>query len=184
MRQCQSRKSYKILPRTWLMSDPRFGDRLYQSVQKLPRGSGVIMRHYDDPNRQEIYKNLARICRRRGLKLILAGDAERCLKYNAEGYYYGRPQKIRKRYNSITLFGVHDEHEIRKAQILGADAYMVSPIYSTNSHKGQRPLGLLRFRKLSRLCDKPVIALGGMNQARFHSIKHVHGFAAIDGLIR
>ncbi len=166
------------------MTDPRFGERLLPSIQKLPKGAGVIFRHYDAPNRLDMFRDIAKICRRRGLKLIFAGDIEGCMKHNAEGYYYGRPQRITKRYNNITLLGVHDAHEIRKAQILGADAYMVSPVFSTNSHKGQRPLGLLRFRQLRQLCDKPVIALGGMNQVRFQPIGHVHGYAAIDGLIQ
>ncbi len=163
------------------MTDPRFRERLLPSIQKLPMGSGVIFRHYDDPNRFVIFQEIAKICRRRGLRLVLAGD--QCLKNGVEDNYFGCPQKTRKRRNAITLLGAHDVHEIRRARILQADAYILSPVFSTNSHKGQRPLGLLRFRQLIRLCDKPVIALGGMNQTRFKSIQHVHGYAAIDGLI-
>lgn len=165
------------------MTDPRFGERLLPSIQKLPMGSGVIFRHYDTPNRLALYNVIAKICRRRGLKLIIAGDDKGRMKNMAKDYYYGRPQKSGRRHNGITLLGVHDVHEIKRAKILGADAYLLSPVFSTNSHKGQKPLGLLRFTQLSRLCDRPVIALGGMNLSRFQSMKDVHGYAAIDGLI-
>ena len=177
MHSCQSSK----LPTRWLMTDPRFGERLLPSIQKLPMGSGVIFRHYNAPNRFDLFQEIAKICRRRGLQLVIAGD--RCFKNGVEGNYYGRPQKIRKRRNGIILFGVHDAYEINRAKMLRADAYMLSPVFSTNSHKGQRPLGLLRFRQLSCLCDKPVIALGGMNKKRAAVLRYSHCFAAVDGFI-
>lgn len=180
MHGCQSSK----LPKRWLMTDPRYGERLLASIQKLPKGSGVIFRHYDAPNRLDMFHDIAKICRRRGLTLIFAGEHIDRKMNKAVGCYFGRPQKTKKRYNSIILFGVHNVREIRNANTWGADAYLLSPVFSTNSHKGHRPLGLLRFRQLRRLCDKPVIALGGMSQARFQPMKYVHGYAAIDGLIR
>ncbi len=179
MHGCQSSN----LPSVWLMTDPRFGDRLLPSIQKLPMGSGVVFRHYNAPNRFALSMAIAKISRRRGLKLIIAGDDKGGMRGCVKGYYYGRPHKSSKRHMGIILVGVHDVHEINRAKSLGADAYFLSPVFSTISHKGQRPLGLLRFRQLCHLCDKPVIALGGMNLSRFQSMKYAHGYAAIDGLI-
>lgn len=190
MHNCQSSYSHKKLPRTWLMTDPRFGDGLLPAIQKLPIGSGVIFRHYDAPNRLSLYHRIAKICRRRGLMLITAdnglGPNMPTKMPNSAGHYFGRPHKASrpdKRRNHIILLGVHDAHEIQRAKHCRADAYLLSPIFATNSHKGQRPLGLLRYRELSQLCDKPVIALGGMNRARFQPMQGAHGYAAIDGLI-
>lgn len=188
MHGCQSSYLRKNLPRTWLMTDPRFGIQLLPSIQKLPAGSGVIFRHYNDPNRHNLYHAIAKICRRRGLTLIIAGYDSGSKTPNSAGHYFGRPYKARirppnKGRNAIILLGVHDAYEIQRAKQCGADAYLLSPVFSTNSHKRQRPLGVLQFRQLSLLCDRAVIALGGMNQMRFQSMKGAHGYAAIDGLI-
>lgn len=164
------------------MSDPRFGNRLYQSVQRLPKGSGVILRHYDDPKRQEIYKNLARVCRRRGLMLLVAGDA----KFRGDhGHYYSKPPRrnISRHRKSFLIISVHDTKELAQARLYKPDQILISPLYPSRSHDGERPLGILAFRQLAVRCHTPVVALGGMNAKRAAIVKHAYGFAAIDGLI-
>ena len=36
-------------PREWLMTDERMGDRLWEAIDGMPPGSGVVFRHYADP---------------------------------------------------------------------------------------------------------------------------------------
>src|SRR5262245_49532125 len=33
-------------PRDWLMTDERLGDRLWDAVDRLPAGAGIVFRHY------------------------------------------------------------------------------------------------------------------------------------------
>lgn len=182
MQSCQSSK----LPKIWLMTDPRFGLRLYASIQKLPIGSGVILRHYDDLNRYTIYKNIAKICRRRGHMLVVAENSDKILNDNNKKYhvgqYYGRPPMSPINNHSIILIGVHNAQEINRAILSKPDLLLLSPLFRTNSHKGARPLGIARFRQLSHLCGIPILALGGANAIRARMIRYVHGYAAIDSL--
>lgn len=181
MQPCQSSK----LPKIWLMTDPRFGDHLFTSIQKLPMRSGVILRHYDDPQRAIIYYKIAKICRRRGHMLIIAGAQDwQGARRNNGSRYVGRPIGLNGSSKRIILVGVHNAREIQRAKHARPSLYFLSPVFATDSHKGQRPLGILRFNQLAMLCDAPVIALGGMKASRASMIKIACGYAAIDGLIR
>lgn len=77
----------------------------------------------------------------------------------------------------------HDRQEMRRANRL-ADAIFVAPVHATTSHPDQQTLGEKGFEALARMTCKPVIALGGMTEARFTNLvdKGAYGWAAIDGL--
>ena len=66
------------LPQVWLMTDERMDDSLWTALGRLPRGGGVVFRHYGVglAERRVLFAKVARIARRRGLVLIRAG-AER-----------------------------------------------------------------------------------------------------------
>lgn len=58
------------------MSDERIGDDLWQSLEALPRGAGVVFRHFDTalPARRMLFARLLRLARRKGLILVRAGS--------------------------------------------------------------------------------------------------------------
>ncbi len=175
------------LPAIWLMTDPRMGEGLMRAVQKLPQGSGVIFRHYElEPcARLALFHRIAKICRRRGHKLLLAGSVKAARKWRADGVH-----GLAKRYGLANRGGhmihsapVHSAREIAAAKLCGADIMLQSPCFSTATHPGVRPLGMIRFMQLAHLCAPvTVIALGGMTQRRAMMMnkKIVHGWAGID----
>jgi len=65
------------VPTLWLMTDERLGEALWDAVARLPRGSGVVFRHYATPlaERRALFARLATLARRRGLVLLRAGNA-------------------------------------------------------------------------------------------------------------
>ncbi|MEM8726358.1 MAG: thiamine phosphate synthase [Pseudomonadota bacterium] len=71
--------------------------------------------------------------------------------------------------------------EIGLANRFGADAVLLSPVFTTRSHPGGKVLGAQRFRRLASYARTPVIALGGMNAARARELDWPL-WAAIDGL--
>jgi thiamine-phosphate pyrophosphorylase len=86
-----------------------------------------------------------------------------------------------KRSGLIVIATAHTMREIADANRSGADAVMLSPVFPTRSHPGGKTLGPVRFRLLARYARVPVIALGGMNRQRSHSLKW-EKWAAIDGV--
>ena len=172
------RQPYKKrrLPKIWLMTDPRLGDRLLAAIRKLPTGSGVVFRHYQlSPyERLILFRQIKRICGQRGHVLLLAGSHD----FGADGVH-GRE---RFRPTQILTMPVHSLREIRDAQKLGADLMFLSPMFATSSHLGAPALGVMQFSRLARLAGPAkIIALGGMtrNKAQAVTNRISYGWAAI-----
>jgi thiamine-phosphate pyrophosphorylase len=164
------------LPRLWLMTDERQGEKLWAALERLPRGSGVVFRHYKTPARAELFAQVRRIARRRGLLLILAGPPTLAKLWGADGSH-GR---LRGRRGLVRTAPAHDLKEIREAERTGAELIFLSPVFQTRSHPEGRPLGRIRFASLARQTRLPVVALGGMNERR--ALAGAYGWAAIDAL--
>jgi thiamine-phosphate pyrophosphorylase len=168
------RNRHPPIPRLWLMTDPRLGDGLWDALERLPRGSGVIFRHYQLPlaERRALFGRVAKVARRRGLVLLRAGaDAMR-----GEMGTHGR------RGRGLTTWPVHSRREAIAAIRAGADALLVSPVFPTRSHPGAPVLGPIRFGLMVRGLKLPILALGGMDARKAKRLRPlgIHGWAAID----
>jgi thiamine-phosphate pyrophosphorylase len=170
-----------LLPRLWLMTDERMGDRLLPAIHALPKGSGIIFRHYDlERQTRRALFDAVRIIARRNRHLLLLAGAEHGW---GEAGRHGRTQK---RTAAIQSAPVHSVQERLAAERGGADLLFVSPIFATRSHPGARGLGRVRFGLMIRGAKCPVIALGGMDAKRARSLKILepYGWAAISSLTR
>jgi thiamine-phosphate pyrophosphorylase len=173
----------KTLPALWLISDARNDAALERALAALPRGSGLIYRHYhlDGPERLARFRALRRIARARRHMVVLADSAVTAREWGADGIY-GAPRSLYpRRAGLLHLATAHDMAELGLAARLGADATLLSPVFPTTTHPGAMTLGAVRFRLLARQAALPVIALGGMTAKRARGLRWEH-WAAIDGL--
>lgn len=165
----------KELPRRWLMTDERLGDALWDALAALPRGSGVVLRHYALPlaERRALFMKIQLVARRRGLTLIVAGP-DRLGRAPGHGRHAG----------ALTA-PVHSRREAIMAIRNGAKLLFVSPVHPTRSHPAAPALGGARLGLLIRGLRTPVIALGGMDERRWRALRPlgVHGWAGIDAWI-
>ncbi len=168
-------------PKIWLISDARNDLVLEAALKRLPRGSGLIYRHYhlSPISRRTRFERLARIARSCGHLVILGGSANEARAWGADGAY-GAPHLMKLGPRAIRLVAVHSLREL--AQARRADAILLSPVFPTRSHPGGANLGAVRFLSLARRSRHPIIALGGMNPARARHLGAPR-WAAIDGLI-
>jgi thiamine-phosphate pyrophosphorylase len=157
------------LPRLWLMTDERQGDGLWKALERLPKGSGVVFRHYglDQSERRELFERVRRVARRRRL-LLLAGAGLR-----GDGVHGGRGA-------GLSSASAHNLRELRTAERSGADLVFLSPAFPTRSHPGARALGPVRFGLIAAQARVPVIALGGMEPRQARRLPHIYGWAGID----
>ena len=166
------------VPRHWLMTDERMGESLWAALERLPRGSGVVFRHYglSPAERRALFARIAKVARRRGLVLVRAGAATG----------RGAAGTHAQRGGGLTTWPAHSRREAIAAIRAGADALFVSPVFATRSHPGAKALGRARLGLLIRGLDVPVIALGGMDAQRAASLRplRLHGWAAIDAWTR
>jgi thiamine-phosphate pyrophosphorylase len=155
------------LPRIWLISDVRIDDRLEVALDRLPRGSGFVFRHYHlaPAERRRRFDALKRQAWQRGHVVVLSGTAAEARRWGADGAY-GSPQRLASGPAQLRLVTVHSCHELAGAHRMRADAVLISPVFATGSHPGAPCLGPLRFRLLARQSRVPVIALGGMDARR------------------
>lgn len=181
----RSRHPFKYsgpLPHVWLLSDARNDAVLERALMRLPRGSGVILRHYHLPpaDRAARLAHLTRIARARGHVVVLSGTMAQARRIGADGAY-GNAARLARGGPGLRLATVHSLREIGRAT--RADAHLLSPVFATRSHPGGRVLGPLRFRVLAAHATVPVIALGGMDRtrARRHGLPR---WAGIDAFLR
>ena len=172
-----------LWPWQWLMTDERLGDRLWEAVDRLPGGGGIIFRHYHlaDSDRLALGEELARRARERNLKLGVAGSRQLAERLGAALLHNpDQPGAL------PCSMAVHNEAEAGAANEAGAALAFIAPVYATRSHPGRPPLGPERAAELAALVGCPAIALGGMDESRFLALRDhgFHGFAGIDCWLR
>lgn len=155
---------------------------LERALERLPRGSGLVFRHYHLPSgeRAARFAALARLARRRGHWAVLSGSAASARRWGADAAY-GPAAVLSKGTALPRLMTVHSLRELGAARRARALAVLLSPVFPTRSHPGAGGLGPLRFRLIAARSLVPVIALGGMNRRAAARLKHPR-WAAIDGL--
>ena len=153
------------------------GDALWPALARLPRGAGVIFRHYGVPGRRALFERVRRIARARGLVLVLAGTPRAARGWRADGVHGGAAGHAR-----IRTMGAHNAKELVRAWQRGADCVLLSPVFATRSHAGAAGLGRVRFGLLARQSRVPVVALGGMDARRMRGLA-AYGWAGIDAFL-
>jgi thiamine-phosphate pyrophosphorylase len=159
------------LPRLWLMTDERQGEALLPAIARLPRGAGIVFRHYSLPpaERRALWDQVRTAARTRGLTLVAAG----LTLPGADGAHnrFGR---------GLRTASAHNLREVRAAERAGAHLLFLSPVFPTRSHPGAPALGPRRFALLAHQTKLPAIALGGMDADKARSLGGAYGWAGID----
>ena len=160
------------LPRLWLMTDERQGEGLWAALERLPKGSGLVFRHYSlaPAERRKLFDRVRRVARRRRL-LVLAGSGLR-----GDGVHGGRGRGFRSA-------SAHNLRELKTAERSGAMLVFLSPAFPTRSHPGDRALGPVRFGLIAAQARVPVIALGGVDARKARRLPNIYGWAGIDAWI-
>jgi thiamine-phosphate pyrophosphorylase len=181
------------LPALLLLSDEaRLPDPL-AALARLPKGSGLVFRHYGARNREALARALAAKTRARGIRLLVAGDARLASGVRAEGLHLPEakadsplalgPKSSRKK--MIVTMAAHSLRAVFRAARLGADAAILGPVFETASHPGTSLLGVLRFARICRRSPIPVYAVGGIGPGTARRLKEsgAAGIAGIGGVL-
>jgi thiamine-phosphate pyrophosphorylase len=163
------------LPALWLFTDARQGAALWTALARLPRGAGVVFRHYGAPDRAALAARVRAICRRRGLLFVVAGAPGLARAWRADGSH--------GRHRGALTAPAHDVADLVAARRAGARLAFLSPLRATRSHPGAAPLGRLRFGLNARRRGIAVAALGGVRPDEARALRRLGAAAlgAIDG---
>lgn len=182
------------MPGRWLVTDARRLPDPLPAIRRLTRGDGVLFRHYElsPAKRLALARQVAGLCRRLGLVLVVAGNVRLARAVAADGLHLpqgliGQTAIAERAGLWLVTVAAHDAAAIAQAARCGADAVLISPVFATASHPGAPPLGVLRFAALARDARRrglAVYALGGITPASVARLRHVPlaGYAAIASL--
>lgn len=191
-RRLEARRPIGKPPALVLFTDPgRTADPLADAA-RLPRGALVVYRHFGAPDAEATARVLAKLCRRRGLRLLIGADASLAAKVRADGVHLPErlttlaPRLKRTRRFRLVTAAAHNRSAVLRAAQAGVDAVFVSPVFSSRSASATRPLGPLKFARLTQRVSTPIYALGGVNSVTAKRLgqTRIWGFAAVDALSR
>lgn len=163
-------RTTRHLPALLLLSDAdRLPDPL-AALDRLPRGAGVVFRHYGAPARETLARALVRKARALRIRVLVAGEAGLAARACAAGLHLpearlGAPLALGamiRRKSSIVTIAAHSLRAVFRAAKYGASAAVLGPVFPTASHPGATPLGPLRFARFCRKSPIPVYAIGGI----------------------
>ena len=112
------------LPHVWLVTDARNDPGLERAIARLPRGSGVIFRHYHlaESARRARFRAIAGAARARGHLVILAATARTAKAWGADGAYgtaalLARGPALTR---LVTAHSLRDLRQVRRADQIAA----------------------------------------------------------------
>jgi len=168
------------------MTDERIGGQLWEAIDRLPLGSGIVFRHYSlaEGERRNLGLQIAE--RARQGSLLLAVASSRQLANELDAALVHRPDRPGSLPCSMA---VHDTHQARAACEGDAVLAFIAPVFATQSHPAARALGPELAAMLAHETGGLAIALGGMDEERFRALDAArpgafHGYAGIDCWLR
>jgi thiamine-phosphate pyrophosphorylase len=177
------------MPVLWLFTDAaRMPDPL-TLIAALPPGPlcGVVFRHDAAPNRAALGAAIAKICRARGIALVVAGDARLAARLHAGLHLRGgrRPGFLAPPRNRPITASVHNAADSLRARRAGAEILFCSPVFPTASHPGAPTIGPVGFQRLARHAGTAkCYALGGIDGVSIRRLgRTVRGVGAIDAFL-
>lgn len=159
------------------------------ALARLPRGAGVILRHYQTTDRARLAARMAQACRRLGLVLVIAADWRLAAAVTAAGLHLPDHRDgpapgarlWRARGRRLLTVAAHGPRGLVRAHAVAADAALLSPVNATASHPGGKVLGVTRAALMMRSARAPIMALGGVGPKDLRALRP-RGFAGVAGI--
>ena len=135
-------------------------------------------------------KKIIKICRKYDVKFLVNDDPILALKVNADGCHLGqkdmsiiKAKKILK--NKIIGITCHNSIRLaKKALMNGANYIAVGAFYRTKTKKVKFRAKPSILRKIKKLSDNPIVAIGGINEKNYKKLLlNKANFLAISGYI-
>ena len=151
-------------------------------ISKQDKDTTIIYRNYKDYNFNDLQK-IKKYCKKENFKFFLSNDIRQAIKLNLDGAYIPSFNKntghlsYSKKRNFLIVGSAHNLKEIKIKEKQGCEIIIISSIFKKNKNY----LGLNKFKLISRLTDKKIIALGGLNKTnlKYLNLTNCSGIAGI-----
>ncbi len=154
-------------------------------IENLDNKINIIYRDYNKQIRENDIKNIRDECKKTGKKLYISNNFRIAKKLKLDGIYipsFNNSLKLINSDNLDIIGSAHNLKEIRIKEKQGVRCIFLSPIFKNN--KKVNYLGIYRFNYLSKLTDRKIIALGGINEINIKKLRFLkcNGYASISYL--
>ena len=175
---------HKSLPKYYYFIDKFEKD----DIKNINKNIAIIYRNYSKKIDINLIQNIKKKLKKKKIKFFLANNIKLAIKLDLDGVYipsYNTELKINsfsKRKKFLIIGSAHNLKEIKIKEKQGAQIIFLSPLFKTN--KTNKFLGSIKFNMLSKMTDKKLIALGGINQTNIQKLflLNAYGFASISFL--
>jgi len=155
-------------------------------LSKLGRNINIIYRNYKNIDCINDLLKLKLFCKKNGNNLYLANNIKLSIKLRLNGVYlpsfnnklnfsgsFSLPKKFK------IIGSAHNFKEIKIKEAQGCKEIFLSPIFKVT--KSKKFLGVIKFNLLSLNNKNNLIALGGINETNYKTLKliNIKGFASI-----
>ena len=152
-------------------------------IDKQDKETTIIYRNYNQEIDKKLILSLRNYCKKKGNKFLISNNIKLAIKLNLDGAYIPSFNKDKKhlsysvRKSFIILGSAHNVYEIRTKELQCVNAIFLSSIFKKNKNY----LGINKFKLLSLLSKKPIVALGGIsnNNLKKIALTNCSGFAGI-----
>ncbi len=145
-----------------------------KNIDKLDKETIVIYRNYSSSKEdQTLILKIKNYCNKKNIKFYLSNNIKLSIKLNLDGAYIPSFNKdlshlsysLTKKFKIIG--SAHNVTEIRNKELQKVEKIVLSSLFKKNANF----LGLNKFKLLSRLTKKKIIALGGISKKNLKTLK-------------
>ena len=147
-------------------------------ILSLDKKINIIYRNYEEKKIEMIIKDLAIYCKLLGRRLYLSNNIKIAQRYNLDGLYIPSFNKNLNFHNrnlkkNFKIIGsAHNIKEIKIKEIQNVNRIFISSLFKKNKNY----LGINKFKLISNLTSKKVIALGGISKENISSLRLLNNF--------
>ena len=152
-------------------------------IYKQSINTGIIYRNYGSEKNLSTIIKLKYFCKKKGYKFFLSNNTKLAINLNLDGAYIPSfntntnhlSYSVKKKF--LLIGSAHNHKEIKVKEKQGVDIMFLSSIFKKNKNY----LGLNKFKLLTNLTQKKIIALGGISNKNLKKLNLTNciGFAGI-----
>jgi len=152
-------------------------------INKQDKKTIIIYRNHNQALDKRLIIKIKNYCKKKGNKFLLSNNVKLAINLDLDGVYISSFNKDKKhlsfslKKNFIILGSAHNIYEMRSKELQNIKLIFLSSIFKKNRNF----LGIYKFKLLSNLTKRPIIALGGISNNNFKKLNLINclGFAGI-----
>ena len=152
-------------------------------INKQDKKTIIIYRNHNQALDKRLIIKIKNYCKKKGNKFLLSNNVKLAINLDLDGVYISSFNKDKKhlsfslKKNFIILGSAHNIYEMRSKELQNIKLIFLSSIFKKNKNF----LGIYKFKLLSNLTKRPIIALGGISNNNYKKLNLINArcFAGI-----